>query len=35
MDQKLDVFETFQLDGMGIARADGDYFFEPAHRDTA
>ena len=27
MDQKLDVFETFQLDGMGIARADDDYNF--------
>gem|GEM_PF-3149443 len=27
MDQKLDVFETFQLDGMGIAKADKDYQF--------
>ena len=27
MDQKLDVFETFQLDGMGIAKADADYNF--------
>lgn len=28
MDQKLDVFETFQLDGMGIAKADENYSFE-------
>ncbi|AQP45587.1 DUF4185 domain-containing protein [Tessaracoccus flavus] len=28
MDQKLDVFETFQLDGMGIAKADDDFYFE-------
>lgn len=28
MDQKLDVFETFQLDGMGIAKADEHYNFE-------
>src|SRR5688572_1178097 len=28
MDPALDVFETFSLDGMGIARAGGDYQFE-------
>lgn len=28
MDQQLDVFETFQLDGMGIAKADENYNFE-------
>ena len=28
MDPTLDVFETFTLDGMGIARAGADYQFE-------
>lgn len=28
MDPDLDVFETFQLDGMGVARSGADYYFE-------
>lgn len=28
MDPTLDVFETFTLDGMGVARADDEYRFE-------